>query len=77
VISDDLLNKLQGMVQTNPETKVKVDLENQMFTILSSGDSINFNINPYKKECLLKGLDDIDFLLSMKSSITSFENNKV
>ena len=76
VISDDLLKKLLGMIQIDPGTKVKIDLEKQTFTILSAGDSVKFAINPYKKECLLKGLDDIDFLLSMKSQITSFENNK-
>ena len=76
VISDDLLKKLTTLVQNNPNTKVKIDLEKQTFTILSTGDSVKFAINPYKKECLLKGLDDIDFLLSIKSLITSFENNK-
>jgi 3-isopropylmalate/(R)-2-methylmalate dehydratase small subunit len=76
VIPDNLLKKLHSLIQKNPDTKVKIDLENQTFSILSSGDSVRFNINPYKKECLLKGLDDIDFLLSMKSLITVYENNK-
>jgi 3-isopropylmalate/(R)-2-methylmalate dehydratase small subunit len=76
VITDDLLKKLNDMVLNKPATKVKIDLENQTFTILSTGDSIKFNINPYKKDCLLKGLDDIDFLLSMKGLITNYENNK-
>jgi 3-isopropylmalate/(R)-2-methylmalate dehydratase small subunit len=76
VISDDFLKKISTMVQNKPDTKVKIDLEKQTFTILSTGDSIKFAINPYKKECLLKGLDDIDFLLSMKDQIISYENNK-
>jgi 3-isopropylmalate/(R)-2-methylmalate dehydratase small subunit len=76
IISDDLLKKLHALIQKNHETIVRVDLEKQSFTILSTGDSVKFNINPYKKECLLKGLDDIDFLLSMKSDITSYEKNK-
>ena len=76
VISDDLLKKLQSLIQKDPGTKVKIDLEQQTFTILSTGDTAKFAINPYKKECLLKGLDDIDFLLSMKSLITSYEDNK-
>jgi 3-isopropylmalate/(R)-2-methylmalate dehydratase small subunit len=76
VIPEDLLNRLQNLVQQNPETKVKIDLENQTFTVQATGESVKFAINPYKKECLLKGLDDIDFLLSMKSQITSYENNK-
>jgi len=76
VISDDRLKNLHSQVQKDPGTKVKIDLENQTFTVLPTGDSVKFNINPYKKECLLRGLDDIDFLLSMKDLITSFENNK-
>ena len=76
VIPEDLLNKLHDLIQKDPSTKVKIDLEKQTFTILPTGDSIKFAINPYKKECLLKGLDDIDFLLSMKDMITGYENNK-
>ncbi|MDO9581399.1 MAG: 3-isopropylmalate dehydratase small subunit [Bacteroidales bacterium] len=76
VISEELLNKLQNMVQKNPDTKVKIDLDKQTFTIIPAGDSVRFEINPYKKECLLNGLDDIDFLLSMKSLITGYETNK-
>lgn len=76
VISEELLIKLQDLIQKNPATKVKIDLEKQIFTIIPTGDSVRFGINPYKKECLLKGLDDIDFLLNMKSLITGYENNK-
>ena len=76
VIHDDLLIKLQSLILNNPETKVKIDLEKQIFTILSTGESVKFAINPYKKECLLKGFDDIDFLLGIKNLITSFENKK-
>jgi 3-isopropylmalate/(R)-2-methylmalate dehydratase small subunit len=76
VISDDLLKKLHALIQKNPSEKVRIDLEKQTFTVLSTGDSVRFDINPYKKECLLKGLDDIDFLLGMKDMITSYENNK-
>jgi 3-isopropylmalate/(R)-2-methylmalate dehydratase small subunit len=76
VIPDELLKKLQEMVQKDPSTKVKIDLDKQTLTIVPTGDSVRFGINPYKKECLLNGLDDIDFLLSMKSLITSFETSK-
>jgi len=76
VISEDLLKKLHNLIQQDPGTKVKIDLMKQTFTILPNGDSVKFGINPYKKECLLKGLDDIDFLLSMKSQITSYEKTK-
>jgi 3-isopropylmalate/(R)-2-methylmalate dehydratase small subunit len=76
VISDDLLKKLHSLIQENPATQVNINLEKQTLTIVPTGDIVNFTINPYKKECLLKGLDDIDFLLSMKSSITDYETSK-
>jgi 3-isopropylmalate/(R)-2-methylmalate dehydratase small subunit len=76
VVSEQLLKKLQDLVQKNPDTKVKIDLEKQTLIILSTGDSVKFAINPYKKECLLKGLDDIDFLLSMKDQISGYEKTK-
>jgi 3-isopropylmalate/(R)-2-methylmalate dehydratase small subunit len=76
VISEDLLEKLHEMIIKDPETKVKIDLDNQTFSIVATGDSVRFEINSYKKECLLKGLDDIDFLLGMKDKITGYETNK-
>jgi 3-isopropylmalate/(R)-2-methylmalate dehydratase small subunit len=76
VISGELLKKIHGLIQKDPGTRVKIDLENQTFSILETGDTVKFAINPYKKECLLKGLDDIDFLLGMKDQITDYETNK-
>jgi len=76
VISEELLKKLHALIQETHDTQVKIDLAKQTFTILSTGDSVRFAINPYKKECLLKGLDDIDFLLSMKDLINVFEAYK-
>jgi 3-isopropylmalate/(R)-2-methylmalate dehydratase small subunit len=76
VVTDDFLKKLQDLIQKEPSTKVRIDLEKQTLTVLPAGDSVKFNINPYKKECLLKGLDDIDFLLSMKELITGYETSK-
>jgi 3-isopropylmalate/(R)-2-methylmalate dehydratase small subunit len=76
VVSEDFLKKLQELILKDPASKVKIDLDKQALTILPTGDSVKFAINPYKKECLLKGLDDIDFLLAMKDTITSFEIKK-
>lgn len=76
VVSDELLIKLLELIQKDPSAKVKLDLEKQTLTILPTGDSAKFPINPYKKECMLKGLDDIDFLLSMKDMISDYEKNK-
>jgi 3-isopropylmalate/(R)-2-methylmalate dehydratase small subunit len=76
IISEELLKKLHNLIQTDPSAKVRIDLEKQTLTILPTGDSVKFEINAYKKECLLKGLDDIDFLLSMKDQIADYETTK-
>jgi 3-isopropylmalate/(R)-2-methylmalate dehydratase small subunit len=76
IISEDLLKKLLNQIQKDPSTKVRIDLDKQTLSIEATGDTVKFAINPYKKECMLKGLDDIDYLLGMKTLITSFEKNK-
>ncbi len=76
IIPEDLLEKLHGLIRKDPSTRVRIDLEKQTFTIIPTGDAVKFEINAYKKECLLKGLDDIDFLLEMKDTIAAFENKK-
>ena len=53
-----------------------VDLVQQTFTIDASDKVIDFEINPYKKECLLQGYDDIDYLLSLKKEIAVFESKE-
>ncbi len=56
-----------------PESLIRIDLEKQLLMVLPTGESQAFEINPYKKECMLKGLDDIDYLLGIKDLIASFE----
>ena len=73
VVSDKYLKNLLETIKKNPETKVRVDLPNQEFSILPDGEPVTFDINPYKKECLMKGLDDIDYLMSIKNEIEEFE----
>jgi 3-isopropylmalate/(R)-2-methylmalate dehydratase small subunit len=73
IVPENFQKKLLEMVQKNPSTAVKIDLDKQTLTIVSTRESVGFGINPYKKECLLKGLDDIDFLLSMKDLIKDYE----
>lgn len=74
VVSPEFLQKIFDNIEKDPETKFEVDLEAQKFTILSTGESTNFEINNYKKHCLENGLDDIDYLINMKKSIEQFEN---
>jgi 3-isopropylmalate/(R)-2-methylmalate dehydratase small subunit len=76
VVPEKFLNNLLYLIQKNPESLVRIDLERQLITILPDVESFRFEINPYKKDCLLKGLGDIDYLLSKKDLITSFETGK-
>jgi len=75
-VSETFLSALLSEIEKDPATVVKVDLENQTISIPASGKTENFEINPYKKECLLNGYDDIDYLLSIKEKITSVENSR-
>jgi 3-isopropylmalate/(R)-2-methylmalate dehydratase small subunit len=77
VISPGMLDKVFRALEEDPKTVFKVNLEKQTFTILPSGDSESFEINAYKKHCLLNGLDDIDYLVSLKAEIADFEKQKV
>lgn len=76
VVPEDFLKKLLDLSMNEPSSTVNIDLEKQTIKILKTGEYVRFNINPYKKECLLKGLDDVDFLLNMKNEILSYETNK-
>jgi len=72
-VSDEFLAQIFTEIESNPKAEFKVDLENQTLTSLTSGDSVSFEINGYKKECLLNGYDDIDYLLNIKDKIHAFE----
>jgi 3-isopropylmalate/(R)-2-methylmalate dehydratase small subunit len=76
VVPEEFLADLLKTIQDDPSTKVRIDLEKQSVALLPAGDSVHFAINAYKKECMINGLDDIDFLLSMKDRIESFETTK-
>lgn len=72
-ISPEFLDKLFKAIDEDPATEVEVSLENQRITIIATGESESFDINPYKKECLMNGYDDIDYLLNIKDKIEAFE----
>lgn len=72
-VSDSFLATLFEAIDLDPGSLIKVDLEEQKITLLSTGASESFEINPYKKECLLNGYDDIDYLISIKEKILAFE----
>jgi 3-isopropylmalate/(R)-2-methylmalate dehydratase small subunit len=75
-VTGDFLDELFRTVNGDPAAEFEVDLENQTIRNLKTSSVAEFEINPYKKECLLKGLDDIDFLLSLKENIIAFEQSR-
>jgi len=74
VVSEDFLAELFSSIKSDPKTQVRVDVPNQTVTNLSTGRSEKFEINGYKKYCLMNALDDIDFLLENKDKIESWEH---
>lgn len=75
-VSEKFLERLFDAIKADPAVKIKVDLEQQEISLPSTGEKERFEINPYKKECLLNGYDDIDFLLSIKDEIEEFEKSR-
>ena len=73
VVSEPFLKELFDSVFANPKTEVEVNLPEQTITNKATGKSEHFEINAYKKHCLMNGLDDIDFLVENKDKIESWE----
>lgn len=71
VVSDAFSNELLETIHKNPDTEVTVNLEKQ--SISFNGKTENFQINAYKKECLINGYDDIDYLISLNKEIKEFD----
>jgi 3-isopropylmalate/(R)-2-methylmalate dehydratase small subunit len=75
-VSDDFLQKIFAITDKNPAEELEVNLQEQYIKIVSTGEQEHFDINNYKKTCLLNGYDDIDYLLSMKDDIARYETEK-
>jgi len=73
VVPAKFLKYLFDLTGKDPDTRVRIDLGKQLFSVLPDGESVRFDINQYKKECLMKGLDDVDYLLSMRDLIKAYE----
>ena len=73
VVSEAFLAELFESISDNPQTEVEVDLPNQTVTNKTTGNSEKFDINGYKKHCLMNGLDDIDYLIQNKDKIEKWE----
>jgi len=76
-VSPEILSNIMTNVTKNPETEISIDLENQKLHLINTDIKSTFDIDPYKKLCLLNGYDDIDYLISNKEKIEAFEASRV
>lgn len=76
VIPEPDAQKLIKLITDVPETIVRINVSEHKMEIPSEGKTFTFDINPFKQECLIKGLDDIDYLISMREKIEEFEKMK-
>ena len=74
VVTPDFLEELFASIEADPATKVRVDVPNQTVTNLATGRRESFELNAYKKYCLMNALDDIDYLLLQRGRIEAYEN---
>ena len=75
IVSDEFLNKIFDAVEKNASTELEINLKEQTIKLIESNQPESFEINHYKKTCLLNGYDDIDYLLSIKDKIEVFETS--
>ncbi|HEY8959402.1 3-isopropylmalate dehydratase small subunit [Chitinophaga sp.] len=75
-VSDGFLDRIFKAIEADPKAQLEVDLENQFIKIVSTGEKESFDINQYKKTCLLNGYDDIDYLLSLRKEIEQYESTR-
>lgn len=76
VVSEQFLSELFSSIDQDHATQVRVDLPNQTVTNLATGHSEHFDINGYKKHCLMNGLDDVDFLVANRNKVEAFEKQR-
>ena len=74
-VSPEFADKIFAAIEADPKTEIEVSLPNQTVTLLATGESETFDINGYKKENMLNGFDDIDYLQNIKKDITAFAAN--
>lgn len=72
-VSEQMLSEIFAAVKENPATEIKIDLPAQTIEIVGSEHKESFEIAPYKKQCLVNGYDDVDFLVSIREEIKAFE----
>jgi len=75
-VSSEFAQKIFDAIENDPNTEIKIDLPNQKVTIESTNQSENFDINRYKKENMVNGFDDIDYLQNMTNEINEFAKTR-
>lgn len=77
LVSPEFLKKITTIIQENPGTNLVVNLEQQTIAVENSDLIANFEIDAYKKICMINGFDDIDFLINNKDKIEAFEKGEI
>lgn len=72
-VSEQMLSEIFAAIKENPATEIKIDLPAQTIEIVGTEHKESFEIAPYKKQCLVNGYDDVDFLVSIRAEIKAFE----
>ena len=75
-VSEEFAQKIFEAIDTDPKTEIEVDLPNQKVTLVATGQSESFAINSYKKENMLNGFDDIDYLQNIQEDIQEFSKTR-
>ena len=76
VVTSDFLASTFAVIEADNATTIKIDLENQLVELMATGEKASFEINGYRRECLLNGYDNIDYLLAQKNKIEEYEAKK-
>lgn len=77
MVSEDFLQEIFAAIEADPATLLTVNLEAQTLTLHATGHHESFEINSYKKTCMLNGYDDIDYLISQREAIEAYESSRV
>lgn len=72
-VSEEMLAEIFSALERNPQTEIKIDLVEQNIEIVGTPHKQNFSIPPHKRECMINGYDDVDYLVNMRSQIADFE----
>jgi len=75
-VSDETLARLLAALAGNPGLTLVIDLPSQSLTVPAWGEAFHFDLDPYKKECLVNGYDDLDYLLNLKPAIAAYEEQR-